>query len=1557
MFLNAEDAANQRKLKAELQATGREPALENFAAAALGRLMEVPVAVARSGFQHGGDAGPGGRLGRRFRIECKKYSDGTSLSDRELLGEIDHALARDEALEAWILVATKSVPEQLLQDLDEKAERTGVPIITIDWQENGVSPLAALCAFAPDLTAQLISRDAGILAEALRAAADASIEALRRGLQAWSPGYEALRGISHSSLENIWSSPRTSAAELGQDAAGGARTSKVRRRSVHDAMDSWWNGAARGDAPAAILGFEGVGKTWAVLDWLNDKKAEQPIVLIIPSSAAARIADATTTTMKRFIGERLYEIAGVRDAAHWMRRLEYLLKRPAGEGPIITLVFDGLNQEPSVPWLNILKVLQGDAFVGRVRVIVTTRTHHFDERLSMLRGLVVDAVPVAVDVYDDSPGGELDQMLAFEGLARADLHPDLVEFARTPRLFKLVVHLRDRLADAANVTLHGLLWEYGRDTFGERAGKSFSEAEWREWLKAVAEHQRAGIERYSLKTLAETASRGDLSEREVYARLSDIVDGQFAKPGPGGAMQLAPHVVLHALGAALLTRLDEVDAENPTQVESETVSWLDPIAGLDQRAEILRAAVSIFVARGEFAAGPAAALVTAWLQTQNITDGHRRELAVFAPEIPDALLSAVERSDPRAHASARLWAVNALRAIPRENEGALAAIMSRASTWLSVVSRDVEPRRDSDESREKHRADRYTKKLGKDESGAMTVLGVNLQLVDNDRSGLHAVTPSIIEGFPIAKAMRCFEAAAVASSVRGPSDAWKGLKWLCHLNEKDPVEAAEALRALSADIHDRRPEPGIHPDLPARAASLLLWLSGLESDEEAASASDPGIDRWLSYEKDYLENPSRSIFALERRHAVAALEDKAVALAIRVQRTASLWLDPDFKAPAGFADELREAASTLDVGILNSQGNTTREDHVFEQLEPALARCAPDLLADLMRRKVRGYRSRPAAARYWTAVHANEHWLLAEAPEAKSTNSLRSGMRDGNESNEAVATGHLLMIEIKDLDPVAQYDALIAAGLKFIFADFREVLKPLTAAEADILIARHGTRTDQAQRDLVILLSIHRCDFSDEAWLWLLRRSQAVVQRERGLLFRILAENAAVRFGRELLRSGWAWDPEADLWASHYGSGALIEAGSSVPFDQLIQRLAPWRVLEAARRRGADAAEVRMAAEVFGHVLAAVKIEEPDPGSELSVDRSADHSLPFMFSAEPRPNPQTRGDHFASLKAAMDGDAIVEAHRRASETAAARIEEARLAGASLYLANVDSEDFGPVIRHAPEMVVRWLDGCAERSNDFRRRVRLAEAAYLSLCEALLASDPERGTELWRALRSTMTTRYIGAAGVEELLHIAFRVPQASAVEGLRRELLDPLECDSDQALNDLALAASLNGNAEWLQSTIESDMNSPLAWRRKRGLTLSGFTAGNDLPVEGAWPDGQATSDHADLRRRSARNRWTEACARHWWRAYLAAADAGSAYAAWILFRNAADMRAKAWMRQDIEERNDRPAFFKNKLSSVRLNRSKLEQAMKKRPEKLDGKFLGHDIVEGIGPWLKAQRR
>ena len=1556
MQLSLRDSENQKKLKRELQDSRTAAELEKLVAALLGRLLGVPIAVARSGPQHGGDAGPAGQQERRFRLECKKYGETSHLSGRELLGEIDQALARDEALEAWVLVATISVPEQLVQDLTEKGEGIGVPVVILDWRDAELAQLAALCAFDPDLVEAEFSKEAGALARLLQYVSTDAIEMLRRNLQSWCLGFEAIRMRSHERLDRIWNSPRESNAELGQNAAGGARAKRVRRSKVHEALYAWGRGSAQTDAPAVVVGWDGVGKTWATLDWLVDSMGEQPIILIVPSSAVVSVSVLSRSSVEQFLAQRLHDLTDVRGPEHWLRRLRYLLKRPPDEGPVLTVFFDGLNQEPSVDWLSLLKVLQGGTFAGRVRVVLSTRTYHFDDRLSKLHGLSVPPIPVAVDIYDAAPGGELDEMLAFESLVRADLQTDVLELARTPRLFELVVRLRARLGEPGQVTVHMLLWEYGRDTLEGHAQKSFTEADWKAWLKEVAQRYRDGMDReVSVKSLGDMVSRRDLSEPEVYRRLSDIIDGRFVSTAPSGKLQLTPTVVVHALGVALLAHLEEVTTQTFLALDCELTAWLDPIAGFDQRAEVLRAAVSIVVEGGGPAMTPlAGVLVTAWLQTQNIPDAHRRELISLAPQLTDALLDAVEHSHTSTHASARLWAVKGLRAIPRTDAASFASIVTRIRHWFSTVSRDVYRHPEANPDVEKRRTDHFRNLIGVDFSGPIRVVGVDLELVDQTDSVLQATAPSIIQGFPLAKALPIFEVAAVALAISPRDEGWDGLKWICLLNEVDPDETAEALRDASETLRHRTPEPGIHPDLGARAATLLLCLSGEGRDEDAAASINPALGRVLSYEKDYLPRPGRSFFfPLERRHAEVALNDTGLPLLARVQRTEELWLDPTFEPPAAFVTEVRTVAAGIEVNKLDRGRGRSIEDCNFEEIEPVLARCAPDLLAALVRRKMQSMAVCPADSRYLRAINATYYLVLAGEAESAAARTLRLSGKETDESGDCHAASQFLMVELKDLDAQAQFDEVIRANLKYILRDFMEVLRVPTPQDVDALIARYAEGPSKQQADLLNLLSIHPVEFSDRAWSWIKGFAKQQGHELRGLAFRTLTISDAARFGRMLVDDGWSWSPDANHLVNHYGTGALIEATRALPFEQVEPRLAPWRLLEAARLRGADPTETRLAAGIFSCVFAAQNITEPDPGSDLSVDRTRTKSAPFAFSVSPRPSQEEARDPLVALEAAMDADAQIKAHRRAVAIADIRIREARKSGASLYLANVDADDFVPVLQHASDAVDFWLEGLAGLTADFRRRIILAEGAFLALCEALLARDPERGAQVWRALRSAMRTRYNGAADVDELLHIVFRAPDSQAVTELREEQIGLRRCHTDQALFDLALAASYNGKADWLAAIIETDRVSPLVWKRKRSLALAGSVANNTLPVAGAWPDGEIRTGHLALERASARRRWSEACAHHWWLAFLKANDPAEAYAAWVLFLNSADKRAWIWMHEDTQAANDASALFKLKLSHVGLNQSRLKRAMEKHLDKFGENFLARKIVTGLGPWGK----
>ena len=193
---------------------------ERLVAALVGRLLGVPIAVASSGFQHGADAGPAGQQGRRFRLECKNYSEKTSLNERELREEIAQAVARDEALEAWILITTRTVSEQIRHSLDESGDQHGVPVLAIDWMEYEVGPLAALCASAPNLVETIFSSAAGRAARDLKFKSDDAIRRLKRNLESWCLGFESLRQKSHERLDKIWNNPRESRCRIRTERSG-----------------------------------------------------------------------------------------------------------------------------------------------------------------------------------------------------------------------------------------------------------------------------------------------------------------------------------------------------------------------------------------------------------------------------------------------------------------------------------------------------------------------------------------------------------------------------------------------------------------------------------------------------------------------------------------------------------------------------------------------------------------------------------------------------------------------------------------------------------------------------------------------------------------------------------------------------------------------------------------------------------------------------------------------------------------------------------------------------------------------------------------------------------------------------------------------------------------------------------------------------------------------------------------------------------------------------------------------------------------------------------------
>jgi hypothetical protein len=398
----------------------------------------VGVYVSKTGSQFGGDAGTAGLRGRRLRLECKRYRETTKLNPRELAGEVMEAVLKDKYLEAWVLAATKEVSETERNLARDAGSALGVAVVVIDWTAppsgTGINQLAALCATWPDVVEKHVEKVAADAARALQAHVSDVVNNLRKDLDSWNIGFEHLRKASLEQLKRVWKDGAASKAAINQDAAGGgAGVHLVERTGPLQQLTEWWLKPSEFRSPALVIGIEGVGKTWVALDWANRYAKSLPIVVLVGSNEFVNGYFLTEGGVRDLLTRSIRALAspGLSDD-YWRQRVTRLLDRPIGDGPSFLLIVDGLNQQPHVDWSALGQSLQGPAFEGKVRFLATVRRYDFDTTMKRFSKLHVAPTQVPVGPYSPT---ELDEMLRLNGMARSDLHPQLLSLASMPRLF------------------------------------------------------------------------------------------------------------------------------------------------------------------------------------------------------------------------------------------------------------------------------------------------------------------------------------------------------------------------------------------------------------------------------------------------------------------------------------------------------------------------------------------------------------------------------------------------------------------------------------------------------------------------------------------------------------------------------------------------------------------------------------------------------------------------------------------------------------------------------------------------------------------------------------------------------------------------------------------------------------------------------------------------------------------------------------------------------------------------------------------------------------------
>lgn len=1530
---------------------------ERLIAALASQLLNVPVYVAKTGFQFGADAGTAGSGGRHLRVECKRYADTTSLDARDLKGGLLEATVADPALEAWIVASTKLVNETDRASLVQAGKQLGVVVVVIDWTGPpmpGLPPLAALCGAWPEVVRQHVGPRAATVAAALRPQSREGIEELRRELALWNIGFASLIRLSHDRLRAIWNDVNESRAHLNQKAAGGAEPRFLRRTNIIDQLDSWRAGASSA-TPVALVGSEGTGKTWVALDWLQKSVASAPIVLTLPSSAFCADTDASPGGVRELLARSLYALESSFDAGYWLRRIDRLLLRPVEAGPVFLLLVDGLNQRPEFPWSKLVMALNSADLAGRVCLVLTCRTTYFREDLSRLRRAAGTVTEIVVQPYSLGPGGELESVLRLYGKELDDLHPELQRLAATPRLFPLVMRLAESSALQAEATVHRLLWEYGRDVLASRMDPAFDEQRWVDWLagraRAILDHpgEVADARRLDGKQLAESVSGPDSNAEVVRRRLSELVDGEHwiaASAGQVRRYELKPAVVALGLGLALLDELRIREAAGPEAVRMALESWLEPVGALDESSHVVRAALSIVWAEGSGDGTRVVdELLVAWMHAQNPDSGHRAELKALGSAFPLSLMTVIERSPGTALSQARIDAATVLRELPLERCEDWRVIGDRMVEWCSRV--DCPKPEDVAKGAEHYAAEhakRIRARIGVSSPGTQRVMGLDVRLGYEKFGDPAESIPTILEGHQVASLPRLFAAAAVSFAInRRSHGAWEGLKWLLAAGCTDRQEAISMIRGLSDAARAVDIERHVMPALRDRVAALLLWLVGEEEDDRAATRIDPGIDSNWTYAADYLASPATSFFTLERRHAGLALVDRSVGLHWRLGRASRILPDPSLPIPRELVAEATAAAKATQVEQIAVDRQRTAEEHGLNDTKGALARIAPRALCALMRRRIAHLVGAEAKHKFGVALRAREYMLLVDRRTAKTIARLRKRGPAAVEREDAIADVWLMEVELARCSGIEQLYRLADAQLEHLTLQLIDGLAPIASDDLYRFVSESSDAQEQRIRLCLSFLASRTQAIDDGLFAILVTHVAHAEEELRVPAFAGLARAAPERLGAYLLSTDWRPSMDAVVEA-HHGSSAVIAASSHLPFEQVIPRVAAWRLLEAAAARG-DPADIR----------AAVKAVTIAIGGDQEVDELVgqvnihvgDGDGFARYSVSERPVERDLREELMATH-----EAVQDRYERIATQTQVEVEALRKGGANLYLFLVEVNDVRAAWRHANEGVRRWLNGLESDSLEFRRRLWKAEGLFLALCEVLLTEDTRLGSELWRCLRRHGRTRFNGRAGVGELVHLAFRAPPSSEVLELRQELIALTPALSDKDLLDVVIAAQLNRQVKWIQRQARGDESAPEPWRRKRAIVLRGLCVRADVRRL-TWPEGETIGRWQDLSRRMKQWCIRDALARHWWGEFVNGTSAEDAFAAWQVFLTCTDRRSWVWIQEVWSRAATSSELDLLKARHFHANKSELERAMRKREEdspKFSEKLFGEDMP---GTWLQ----
>jgi len=979
------------------------------------------------------------------------------------------------------------------------------------------------------------------------------------------------------------------------------------------------------------------------------------------------------------------------------------------------------------------------------------------------------------------------------------------DFIRNPRICSIAIDfLGDLSVQADELTIERLLLEYWQRRLQERGDlTAHNISDFDKLLKSHArrfrEDPNVQFDRDDWREHSGAATRRD--GRAVENDLTDIEEGAFLRivQDRDGFYEFKPDTVPFALGLLIAHELqDELRTpnRNPTEVIDRIV---EEIQGFDLVGEALRAASGISCFKQNFPPEGRAALISAWLELQNIPESAYDSLVAYVSARPEAILDATEiEFDERTNGRRRNWLIAALLQ-KRNHQIVEHAMKSRINRWLgrwSRVPRQWGIRDEREDTRLREKTVQILEKLENLTPVEKDFLTRACSEVDSPEAAqLDSVAAILMAGRPQSDHAEGLLAWAFSWSITGDyRHGEANLCWIIRLNTTDftkfELNLREAINALLESPHS---------SVSNKAAAMALRVLGSVKGALDADQLNPR----------------------EFRKGSRAVENYCE----------TDPFDPNSLRPSNLENAIN-AANALNQDELWKYFSWSQEDHQLDLIGPGLVRFEPELLIRIFRAVCKTVEARsqlPLRQLSWNLPKLSPlfddstlecvlagYMRLVQQPDLIAVD------------DQCFVAGNLLLSLLPHYSACEQLELFLKlppeVGEMHAFRDVFTALDPvdiertLIVAEADpiqlrracfFISAHRPTLTDRSREILGRALA------SDDPLVLTCASKVAFIAQDELLDELVIA--AARQRGVVETSTG-----------SFYRDRAVAAAVVALNRVDDIALIAPRFIGFVASKLGEEITNrLEMEIElIVDRLLKPIRTLEPRLG-KVYLDISQDGKASLLRVADRVDD--NSDDAFGELQAEkgafsgprQDIDKFAERQRVRHEEVNDYINQLEAEGAEYLVQQPDTLALKLLAEKNQSKIVALATRIlAEKNNG---RLAAIRNFALALAEALADTFPELSADLisyFYGLESPVKITFKDTR-ISQDVRVLFTGPDAEGLSALRKKSF--AQAKSDAELQALVFSAEQAGHTSWLENWVENEVATGLPGRIARALMAEGL--------------------------------------------------------------------------------------------------------------------------------------